>query len=74
MGKQIWKLQRPLFSSAGEYGEILAYTEGKENEAIIPVTMEIIDELFGDEAKIYVTAEVIDGNLSIDELVEEQPW
>lgn len=73
MKTEIWKLQRPLFTN-GDYLEVMAYTEGREQVAMIPFTTELIDEVFGDEPKVYVKGKVKRGNLVVDEIVEEQPW
>lgn len=70
---EIWKLQRPLFASGG-VGEVMAYTEGKKNLALIPLPPEMVEEVFGDEPKVYVWAKVVKGNLSVDSYAEEQAW
>lgn len=70
---QIWKLQKPLFTTGG-YNDILAYTEGKKKTAVVPVADEDIDFLFGDEPKVYVRARIKRGNLQILEIIEEQDW
>lgn len=71
----IWKLQRPIIAN-GEHGmnTVMAYTEDKAQMAMIPLGLEIMDELFGDELKIYVRATVKNGILKVDEIVEEQDW
>lgn len=69
----IWKLQRPLFTN-GDYCEVLAYTYGKERQAFIRFTEKEIEQVFGDEVKVYVAATVKRGNLVIEDLVEEQDW
>lgn len=71
--RKIWKLQRPLASNE-EFPTVMAYTEGKANMAIIPMPEEMIDELFGDEPKIYARAKVKNGVLNVREIVEEQDW
>lgn len=70
---QVWKLQRPLVSSAGLH-QVLAYTENKEQTAFIDMDQELMDELFEDEPKVYVLASVVKGNLSVKEILEEQDW
>lgn len=72
--KEIWKLQRPLFASNGGYGDVLAYTEDKTRHAMITLPMEQVEEIFGDEPKIYVVGEVKRGNLVVDDYAEEQAW
>jgi hypothetical protein len=54
----------------------MAYTEDKEDLAFINMTQEQIDEVFGDELKIYVEAKVNKktGMLVADRIVEEQDW
>lgn len=72
---KIWKLQKPLFSSGfSGLPEVMAYTEGHENMAMIPMAQEFIDEIFGDELKIYVKATVKNGVLKVKHQVEEQDW
>lgn len=71
--KKIWKLQRPMFTN-GDYNEVMAYTEDKEDLAIIPMPKDVIEKLFDDELKIYVKAKVKNGNLVVDRQVEEQVW
>lgn len=73
MREQIWKLQRPLFSSDGSL-EVMAYTEEREQVAIIPLPQEVVDEVFGDELKIYVRGKVKDGNLAVSKVMPEQDW
>lgn len=72
---KIWKLQKPLLGP-GPSGlpEILAYTKGHKNMAMIPMAQEFIDEIFGDELKIYVKATVKNGVLKVKHQVEEQDW
>jgi len=70
---KIWKLQRPLVSNE-EFPTVMAYTEGRENVAMLPMPEEIMDDLFGDELKIYVKAKVVNGVLKMKHLVEEQDW
>lgn len=70
---KIWKLQRPLYTN-GDYNTIMAYTEGHENMAMIPMTEEIMDILFEDEPKVYVKARVVNGLLKVKRRVEEPDW
>jgi len=70
---KIWKLQRPIVSNE-EFPTIMAYTEGKENVAMLPMPEDIMDELFGDELKIYVYARVVNGILKMKHITEEQEW
>ncbi len=70
---KVWKLQRPLFSSE-ETPRIMAYTQNREDMAMIPLGQELIDEIFGDEPKIYVKATVKNGILKISHPVKEQEW
>lgn len=71
--KQIWKLQRPLATN-DPYPCVMAYTEGKVQMAMIPMPDEMMDEIFGDELKIYVRGTVVNGILKVDKIVEEQDW
>lgn len=70
---KIWKLQRPIVTSE-DVLMIMAYTEEKEDMAMLPMPAEFMDELFGDELKVYVRASVKNGVLNIKHLVEEQDW
>lgn len=70
---QIWKLQRPLASN-DPHPCVMAYTEGKENMAMIPMPAEMMDEIFGDELKVYAKATVVNGVLKVKRLVPEQDW
>lgn len=71
--KQIWKLQRPIRTNE-DFPTIMAYTENKAQMAMIPMDEEIIDELFGDELKIYVRGTVVNGVLKVSRIVGEQGW
>ena len=74
MGKQIWKLQRPLYTNMPVL-EVLAYTEDKKRQAFIAMTDYEIAELFGDEFKLYALAKVNRrGILEVKKIVEEQDW
>lgn len=70
---KIWKLQRPIVTN-GNYNEIMAYPEDRSTTALIPLDEKTINELFGDELKIYVRGYVKDGNLNIDRKVSERDW
>lgn len=69
----VWKLQRPIITN-GDYNEVMAYTEDRERIAFIGMSEEMIEEIFGDEFKIYVTGKVKKGILVVDEIIEEQAW
>ena len=73
MINKIWKLQRPLATNE-EFPTVMAYTKGKKNMAMIPMGEELIEELFGDEVKLYAKARVVNGVLKVKHLVEEQVW
>lgn len=75
MSRQIWKLQRPMATNMPVL-EVMAYTEGKENLAFIPLSEKEIDEIFGDELKIYVKAKVNKhtGILEVKKRVPDQWW
>lgn len=70
---KIWKLQRPLHSN-DDVPMVMAYTEDRENLAMLPMPEEAIDEVFGDERKIYVRARVVNGILKVKRRVAEQDW
>lgn len=70
---KIWKLQRP-FATNEDIPMIMAYTENKQKMAMLPSTAEWLDDIFGDEAKIYVKATVKNGVLKIKKRVPEQDW
>lgn len=72
---KIWKLQKPIVdSTGGDFPTVMAYTENRQNMAMIPMSPEIINELFGDELRVYARARVVNGVLKVKRLVEEQPW
>lgn len=72
---KIWKLQKPLFdSTGGEFPQVMAYTKDKNQMSMIPMGQEIIDEIFGDDAKIYVKATVKNGILKVKRRVADQDW
>lgn len=71
--KEIWKLQRPLYSSDGSQ-EILGYTKDNKRTAFIAMDLDDVNELFEDDAKVYALARVQNGNLVIIKKVEEQDW
>lgn len=73
--KKIWKLQRPLYTNMPVL-EVLAYTEGKDNQAFIAMTDTEIHELFGDNLKLYVKAKVNKrtGILEVDKILGDQSW
>lgn len=69
----IFKLQRAIVSSEDQ-PPVLAYNEDRSALGQFPATPEML-ELFGDEYKIYVDAELSeDGQLEVVEVVEEQDW
>lgn len=69
----IWKIQRPLFGGMQNEstGLVLAYTQDKSQTAHIPMALEDIDNLFGDEAKLYIAGEVKNGNLIVHGILDE---
>lgn len=71
--KQIWKLQRPIMTNE-EFPTVMAYTEGKGQIAMIPMGEEAMDEIFGDELKIYVYGTVVNGILKVNRYADEQDW
>jgi hypothetical protein len=71
--KQIWKLQRPIVSNEA-FPTVMAYTEDKDQLAMIPMPEEMMDEIFGDELKVYALATVVNGVLKVKRLVPEQDW
>lgn len=70
---KIWKLQRPIVTN-DPFPTVMAYTENKANMAMIPMGEELMDELFGDELKVYVKATVKNGVLKVKRRVPEQDW
>jgi len=75
MRTSIWKLQRPLATNQ-PVAEVLAYTEDRDNTAFIAMTDTEIDQLFGDELKLYVKAKVNKktGILEVKKIVGWQDW
>lgn len=69
----IWKLQRPFIGTDTE-GGILAYTYNEVEMSLIPATEDEIKEIFGDKFKVYVAAEIVDGQLIIKDFLEDQEW
>jgi hypothetical protein len=41
---------------------------------MLPMPVEVMDEVFGDELKIYVLARVVNGVLKIKRQVPEEDW
>lgn len=70
----IWKIQRPLFASDGDMNMCLAYTHDKEQTAMVGMTNDDMERLFGDDVKRFITGDVRDGKLIVKELLNEQDW
>lgn len=72
----ICKFQRPLFSSAGNYDEVLAYNENRDFTMIIPMDEEAMEEIFpeGEEKTYWVCVSDEEGYLHPIEQVGEQEW
>lgn len=70
---QIWKLQRPLASNE-ESPLVMAYTKKKTSMAMMPMPNEMVEEIFGEELKIYVKARIVNGILKVKRRVEDQEW
>lgn len=70
---KVWKLQRPIVTNE-YFPTIMAYTEGRRDVAMLPMPVEVMDEVFGDELKIYVLARVVNGVLKIKRQVPEEDW
>lgn len=69
----ILKVQRPLFSSTGDYTEVLVYDETRCVDTFCPFTPEL-QKRFGERAKIFVDGSVVDGALEIEREVSSRPW
>lgn len=67
---QIFKLQWPLSRSTDP---ILAYNKDRSETYHIPVTPEMA-KLFGDDLKIYVKAEVVNGQFEIHRVTHARNW
>lgn len=76
ISKRIWKIQRPLSHSKGNFRECLIYDEGKIHWTVFNMPKDVFDQLFSDGSpKIYVLGEVDkNGYLQIDKKVEWQEW
>lgn len=75
MRTKIWKLQRPQHAAGNlNWWTVLAYTKGKKDMQVIGVLEEQLEDIFGDEDKIYAKCQVIDGILHVNEQVENQDW
>lgn len=70
---RIWKLQRPLFSTE-EIPSVMAYTKNKKYTAMVPMSDEQMDDLFGEELKIYIKGSVKNGVIIVKHRVEDQDW
>lgn len=68
----IWKIQRPLFASDGDLHTCLGYTQDRENTALITMTEDDMDQLFGDDIKAYVFGEVRNDRLMVKGFVTEE--
>lgn len=68
----IVKLQWPLMTNE-DTPKVLAYNKIRSFNAQIPITPEL-KQLFGVKLKIYVEANLINGELQIVERVKDQDW
>lgn len=65
----IFKLQRALNSDM-----VLVYNEDRTARAEHEMHPDILDELFGDELKVFYSGEVKDGNIVLKGVAQWQPW
>lgn len=72
----ICKFQRPLFSSADNYDEVLVYNEDRDFTMIVPMDEEAMEEIFPDEEEKTYWLCVPDKNNYLHPIkrVEEQEW
>lgn len=72
----IFKLQRPVYDSDGDYDQVMLYNEDRSVDQIIQMSRDEIEELFGDEYKVYVKGVIKnDGIMRVmNVLDEEQDW
>jgi hypothetical protein len=72
---QTWKLQKPMsLGIEGEMPLVMAYTKGKKNLTMIPLSDDEIDNIFGDAWRLYVKAEIVDGMLKVNKQIKNQDW
>lgn len=53
---------------------VLVYNEDRTARAEHEMHPDILDELFGDEMKVFYSGEVKDGNIVLKGVAEWQPW
>ena len=73
---EVWKLQRPLFTSGGGAADILAYTRARPRDHLLPQTPELL-AAFGRDYKIYAEASMDKGKLTIHRVLRGRtlpPW
>ena len=73
MAKEICKLQRPLWTTEAK-PKILAYNEDRSLFMEINMTPELIDNVFGDEFKVFKECELKGETLEIGATVAWQDW
>lgn len=73
MAKEICKLQRPLWSTEDK-PKILVYNEDKSLFMEVNMTPELIDNVFGDEFKVFKECKLKGETLEIGATVEWQDW
>lgn len=66
MTVEVWKLQRPLFTTGG--GEVLAYTEARPRDLYLPPTRGLL-AFFGHQFKIYAECSMVDGQLTVHKVL-----
>lgn len=55
----IFKMQRPLFASDGDYNLVMCYNEDRSRTIMVPMAFEDMEILFEDQDKVYVEAEPV---------------
>lgn len=74
--REILKLQRSLFTSDG-IDDVLIYNEDRTTTALLPLDGTNLEEVFGEEPKVYYLADVpqADGHfIKLIKQMPEQPW
>lgn len=68
----ILKIQRPIVTTEPA-PLMLIYNQDRSIDETLPMTEELFS-LFGDEYKLYIEAEIVEGVMQIQRVVEEQSW
>ena len=78
-GQLIVKVQRPIYSSASKYHQLLIYDEARSIEGEIPADEETIEDLFqAHQYKVFAVGTLIEGEygleIELEALLDEDYW